>query len=261
MGVLAMEFMLGSGCTPFDAAAPKALHPEKCIRCGHCVAVCPKGAMDHAAAPLSKQVLIGENDIPDPETAVKFLRSRRSVRVYKKEPLPKETLLRLLDIARFAPSGTNVRRLSYLVISDRDRLNRVTEATVDWLDKELNRPGSKMPAGFREPVDEYRKGRDALLRGAPHLISALTSPENLAVCADSAKFALEYVELLASAMGVGACWMGIVQLCARKRYPPLMEAMQVPEDKSVVGILTVGYPEYRYRRLVDRDPLEVHWIQ
>jgi nitroreductase len=260
MGVLSMELQLGSGCTPIDVSVPYDAHPEKCIRCGHCVAVCPKAAFDHRDAPLSAQIPIPEGCMPDPETAALFLRARRSIRNYKPDPIPHDMLLRLLDIARFAPSGTNTRGLSYLVISDRERLGRVTKSVVDWLEEKLNRPGSRMPASFWEPVEEYRRGRDTLLRGAPHLILATTPPEILAVSTDSAKLALEYVELLAPAMGLGACWMGIVQLCAGKKYPPLMEALGVPEDNVVVGAITVGYPAYRYRRLVDRDPLEVRWL-
>jgi nitroreductase len=260
MGVLSMDLRLGSGCTPIDVSVPYDAHPEKCIRCGHCVAVCPKEALDHSSAPLSAQVPLPEGSTLDTETAALFLRSRRSVRNYKNDPVPRNILLRLLDIARFAPSGTNTRGLSYLVVSDKERLGRATGAVVDWLEEKLTRPGSKMPAGFWAPVEEYRKGRDTLLRGAPHLILALTPPGILAVSTDSAKLALEYVELLAPTMGLGACWMGIVQLCAGRKYPPLMEALGIPEDKEVVGAITAGYPVYRYRRLVDREPLEVRWV-
>jgi len=259
MGVIAMEMLLGSGCTPIDVSIPFATAPEKCIRCGHCVAVCPKGALDHDAAPLSAQTDIGKVDTLTPEAAVRFLRSRRSIRVYKEDPVPKETLAHLMDIARFAPSGTNIRGLSYLAVSDKEVLARVTGAVVEWLEEKLTKQGSKMPKTFWEPVHEYRKGKDALLRGAPHLILALTSPEILAVSMESAKFALEYVELLAPTMGLGTCWMGLIQVCATKKYQPLMEALSIPAEKVVVGVITAGYPKYRYQRLVDRDPLNIQW--
>jgi nitroreductase/NAD-dependent dihydropyrimidine dehydrogenase PreA subunit len=260
MDVLEMGLRLGSGCTPVDESVPTAKHPDKCIRCGHCVAVCPKGALDHGAAPLSKQIEIDENARLDPETAAVFLRSRRSVRLYEELPIPKEKLRRLLDIARFAPSGTNTQGLSYLVISDRERLARVTKVTIDWLEERLTRPGSKMPAAFWEPVRQYREGKDGLLRGAPHLIVALCPPEILAVSTDSAKFALEYIELLAPTMGIGTCFMGLVQLFAGRKHPPLTEALGAPADKEIVGILAAGLSKIRYRRLVDRNPPEVLWL-
>jgi nitroreductase len=260
MGVIVMELMLGSGCTPFDASAPTAAFPEKCIRCGHCVAACPSEALDHDAAPLSAQIPFEYSGIIDPETAIKFLRARRSVRAYREELVPTDTLARLLDIARFAPSGTNTQGLSYIVVSDKERLNPALKAVVDWLLEKLEKPGSRMPKAFWEPVEAYRRGKDALMRGAPHLIVALSPPEILTVSADSAKFALEYVELLATTMGLGTCHMGVMQLCAARKYPPLMEALGIEEGKEVVGLMTVGYPKYRYRRLVDRDPLDVKWL-
>jgi nitroreductase len=216
--------------------------------------------LDHEYAPLSKQVAVGDFRLPDPGDAVKFLRYRRSIRNYKEAPIPRDVLEKLLDIARFAPTGTNTQSLSYNVISDRERLAGVTKATVEWIAAKLEKPGSRMPQAFREPVDAYRAGRDTLLRGAPHLIVALTPPELMAVSVESAKFALEYVELLAPAMGLGTCWMGLVSVCAGRKHPPLMEALGVPEGKEIVGVMTVGYPQFRYPRLVDRDPLDVTWI-
>jgi nitroreductase len=260
MGVLTMGLLLGSGCTPVDVSVPSAAFPEKCIRCGHCVAVCPKGALDHDDAPLSSQIPFDDSERINTETAVKFLRARRSVRVYQDKPVPTDVLARLLDIARFAPSGTNTQGLRYIVVSDKERLARAVKAVVDWLLEKLTKPGSKMPKTFWEPVEAYRKGKDALLRGAPHLIVALSPPEILAIGADSAKFALEYIELLAPTMGLGTCWMGVMQLCAGRKYPPLMEALGIDEGSEAVGLMTVGYPKYGYRRLPDRNPLDVKWL-
>jgi nitroreductase len=216
--------------------------------------------LDHTYAPLSAQTDVSDYALPDYKDAALFLRYRRSVRVYKEAPVPRETLAKLLDIARFAPSGTNTQGLSYIVISDRERLHNVTKSTVEWIASKLEKPGSKLPAAFREPVDAYKNGRDTLLRGAPHLIVALTSPELMAVSVESAKFALEYVELLAPTMDLGTCWMGLVQVCAGRKHPPLMEALGVPEGKEVVGIMAIGYSKFKYPRLVDRNPLDVAWI-
>jgi nitroreductase len=260
MGVLAMESRLSSEGADIDASVPKAVRSDKCIRCGHCVAACPNEAMDHEYTPLSGQVAVNENRFIDAETAVQFLRSRRSVRVYKKESISREDLLKRLNIARFAPTGTNAQGLSYLVISDAERLARVVKAAVDCIAEELDKADSRIPERFRESVEEFAtKGRDFVLRGAPHLILALAPPEILSVGMDSAKFALEYVELLAPAMGIGTCWMGIIQMCVEMEYPPLTEALMTPRDRHVVGAIAAGYPEYKYDRMPDRNPLDVSW--
>lgn len=38
---------------------------------------------------------------------IEFLLTRRSIRRYKKEPVPMELIKRILDVARFAPSAGN----------------------------------------------------------------------------------------------------------------------------------------------------------
>jgi hypothetical protein len=35
--------------------------------------------------------------------------------------------------------------------------------------------------------------------------------------------------------------------------------LNLPENMHVTGGLMVGYPKYTYRRLVDRNPLQVTW--
>ena len=77
-----------------------------CIRCGHCVAVCPHGAVRHADMPVADFPDIDRERMPAADQVIHFLRSRRSIRNYKPEPLARETLAALIDSARCAPSGT-----------------------------------------------------------------------------------------------------------------------------------------------------------
>ena len=41
---------------------------------------------------------------------------------------------------------------------------------------------------------------------------------------------------------------------------PLVSLMQIPEGFSVVGAMMLGYPHYTYKRLPDRNPLQVTWV-
>ena len=86
---------------------------ELCVVCGHCVAVCPVTALDNSRTPLSSQPEISAAGAIGPALAAQFLRSRRSIRLYKKQPVPREKLLQLADIARFAPTGSNSQGVSY----------------------------------------------------------------------------------------------------------------------------------------------------
>ena len=78
-----------------------------CIRCGHCVAVCPHGAIRHGDMPIGDFPEIARAGMPTADQVVQFMRSRRSIRNYKPEPLPHGTLTAMIDLARHAPSGHN----------------------------------------------------------------------------------------------------------------------------------------------------------
>jgi ferredoxin len=79
-----------------------------CNACGHCVAICPNGALSHVNVPIEKSPLIEKELEISKEQGVQFLRSRRSVRFFKKQAVEKEKIERLIDIARYAPSGGNL---------------------------------------------------------------------------------------------------------------------------------------------------------
>jgi hypothetical protein len=67
-------------------------------------------------------------------------------------------------------------------------------------------------------------------------------------------------QLYATYLDLGSCWAGFVQLCAGANYPPILKLMKVNEGVAVVGALMAGFPKYTYKRLVDRNPLQVNWL-
>ena len=102
------------------------------------------------------------------------------------------------------------------------------------------------------------RGRDFILRKAPHLIVA-TAPENLPMGRDNARFSLAYAELFAPSLGLGTCWAGFVEMCAGAGHGPLLELFNLPDNRRVAGVIMAGYPQYSYRRLPERAPLQVEW--
>lgn len=250
-----------NGIISMSEQGPQMRYASACIACGHCAAVCPFGALDHVKAPLAKQVQVEvQYPVINAETAATFLRSRRSIRNYKKDKITKEKILQLLDIARFAPSGCNSQGLSYIVIENRENLQKITEATICWLEEQI-KSGAEWAKEFSPVIDIYRKtGIDVVLRGAPYLLVA-TAPKGFLLGHDNARFSLEYVELYATALGLGTCWAGFVEMAVAAQYKAVLEAMQMPDGFEFVGAMMLGYPKYTYKRLVDRNPLQVTWVE
>jgi nitroreductase len=235
---------------------PELTWPKACIKCGHCVAICPYAALDHTRNPLASQVEISQFPLMAAETAERFLRTRRSIRTYKPDKTAPETLLRLLNIARFAPTGGNSQGISYLVISDADLMKQVSVKIIDWLEEQIRhevawvKPYAGMAKIYRET------GYDVVLRGAPHLVLALAAAQN-PIGRDNGRFALTYVELYAPSLGLGSCWAGFFEMAAAAGYEPLLGLLDIPEGKVIVGAIMLGVPKYRYQRLVERNPLDV----
>ncbi len=76
-----------------------------CIQCGHCEVSCPSQALILNVRPDEKVLLSA--GIISPTDIGCYLKKRRSVRHFTKDPVPKEKILEILDIARYAASGGN----------------------------------------------------------------------------------------------------------------------------------------------------------
>lgn len=230
---------------------PKAVLPQNCFACGHCAAVCPNGALENSKAALSKQELFYPG--LDPDSAEQFMRSRRSIRSFREQAVPKDLLTRLVNLARYAPTGSNTQGVAFLVIQDKTKVKKAAELTIEWLEKSPLAAQGFIPTF----IQAYRnKGIDSILRGAPHLVLTITEGalDRGRECAISM---LTYLELFAPALGLGSCWAGVFELCAMSGYEPFLELFEIPEGKKIAGAVMVGYPKYTYHRLPERNPLEV----
>jgi ferredoxin len=74
----------------------------KCIQCGHCEVFCPSEALLLNLRPDERQSLPEGAGIISPEDMAFYLKKRRSVRHFKEDPVPKEKIEQVLDIARYA---------------------------------------------------------------------------------------------------------------------------------------------------------------
>ena len=245
-----------SGIIRVNENGPALTVPKACIKCGHCVAICPQAALDHNRNPLGSQTEIAQFAKLSAEEAERFLRGRRSIRAYKPEKISPETLLRLLNVARMAPSGGNSQGISFLVLSEPVVLKKISATVIEWLEEQIRqevawvKPYAGMAKIYRET------GYDVVLRDAPHLVLALAASKN-PIGRDNGRYALTYTELFAPALGLGSCWAGFFEMAAFANYPPLLELIGLPEGKAITGALMLGVPKYQYQRLVERNPLVV----
>ena len=67
-----------------------------------------------------------------------------------------------------------------------------------------------------------------------------------------------YLELAGSAFGLGACWMGLVDMTANT-WPPLKQLLALPEGHVVFGTMAIGHPDIRYAHIPPRKALRAAW--
>ena len=236
---------------------PECNFDRGCMSCGHCVAICPTGALDNKYTPLAEQLPITAPVLPA-ETAYDFLRMRRSIRNFKKAVPKQEEITRLLDICRYAPTAGNSQGLSYIVISDKQVIQEIAEAVATWMEEEIA-AGSENKRYYRTVLQAYReRQQDIIARHAPLLIFACVRRLNT-TGVSNAEQAWAYAELFAPTIGLGTTIAGFIQTCAIAGYHPLLDLVGVPPKHKLVGCLMVGYPQYKYYRLPERQPLKVEF--
>jgi len=234
-----------------------------CNDCGHCLSVCPQGAL--ALNGVSAWECEGVEQVQplSPKTVEHLVKGRRSVRAFREQPVPRETIEWLLDAARWAPSAMNAQPVCWVVIDGREKVRALGGLTADWMRAE---------GRFPELVEAWDRGVDRVFRDAPHLLVAHALHEGFDLTVgeavpDSAlgnpmvdcAIAVSTVEIAAHAVGVGACWAGFFMLAARAGAP-FLETLDLPEGHEVFAALMLGLPRYRHRLIPPRRESCTTWI-
>lgn len=231
---------------------------ENCIQCGHCMAVCPHGALILNNRSFKEFPLVQKDLLPSAEVVKEFLTARRSIRSYKKDVVNHELLKELIDLGRYAPTGSNKQQVHWTVFENPAEVRRLVPLVIDWVKLMAKKIPDQATAQRMEKLAlAWDRGEDAILRGAPHLIM-VHSQEDLPSAHANCVIALTYLELYAASFGLGTCWAGYLTSAANV-YPPLREALGLPEGHRCFGAAMLGYPQYKYYRRPKRNAPMVTW--
>jgi nitroreductase/NAD-dependent dihydropyrimidine dehydrogenase PreA subunit len=232
---------------------------QLCTQCGHCVAVCPHGALSHTLVPIESCPSIREELSIGEEQAVQFLRSRRSIRsFFKDRPVEKETIKKLIEIARYAPTGNNSQLVEWTVFTDKTKIKELSGLTVDWMRSVLRKDPQPAYAPYLPMiVAVWDAGYDIVLRDAPVVVVASAPREDPNGLVD-VTLALSYFELSATTKGLGTCWAGLVQGAILSSLQ-FKKEMGIPEGHPHHYPMMLGYPKPKYFRMPERRAPKIHW--
>jgi nitroreductase/NAD-dependent dihydropyrimidine dehydrogenase PreA subunit len=241
-----------------DYPSPTPDFKNICLKCGHCVTVCPTGALSldwlspKDCKPIKQELAV------TPEQAEQFLRGRRSIRAFKEKTVPRPILEKLLEIACSAPSAKNQQPWHWIVVQETAEVRRLAGMIIDWMRTVIqSNPEAAETMGFTRAVACWDEGYEHICRGAPHVIVA-HADKNWRFGAEDCTLALSLLDLYATSLGLGACWGGYFYK-AVNAYPPLFEALGLPSDHLAFGAMMVGYPKFKYQRIPIRNRPRVAW--
>ena len=140
------------------------------------------------------------------------MKTRRSIRKYKRTPIAHETLIRMLEAARWAPSGGNRQPWEFIVVKNPDVRRKVADLT----------PGGKFLADAQVMIavviDPDRDPRHYIEDGA---------------------IVTTHILLAAHALGVGSCWVGAFDSAYEA---DVKDILQAPSDFRIASLNSLGYP-------------------
>ena len=155
--------------------------------------------------------------------------ARRSIRKYTAEPVSEADVKTLLKAAMAAPSASNRKPWQFVVVTERQTL-------------------------------------DALAEAHPHGKMLFKATLCIAVCGDLTTFerfwvqdcsaATENLLLAATALGLGAVWLGVYP--REDRVAAVRQVLGLPETISPLNLVSIGHPAEEKKPRTQYDEGRVH---
>ena len=251
-----------------------------CMKCGQCMAICPTKSVRIEDLSYSRDFF----EIPERFTVeapfFNMITSRRAIRNFKDEPVPKELLEKVVQAITFAPPGFTPIKTEIVVVQDTEIIRKALPYMIKLYDDLVKAMGNPIARFFirrkvgkekfntiknhvvplmKSRLPELKRGEeDTLTRHAPAMIvfHASKTAENYEA---DAYVALTYGFLAAHALGLGGSAMDIIPP-AIQHSPELRKMFSIPEGNHVVASMILGYPKHHYQRGIKRELKSVTWI-
>lgn len=241
--------------------AIKAEKAGSCMKCLHCFAVCPTGALSILGHRPEDAVKLAGN-LPEAEKLETLMRGRRSVRRFLDENVDPQVIRRLLDVAANAPTGVNARKVRFTVIDDRETMKKFRHVAMEALEQAVATQNLGDSAEFFAGMVRLwkEKGVDVPFRGAPHLVVTSTPKDSPTPEADGI-ITLAYFELFAADLGLGCVWDGIANWIVSGLAPRLRSVLGIPDDHTIGYFMAFGKPAVKYPRAVIRKAENIAFVK
>ena len=151
-------------------------------------------------------------------SVLKVIQDRRSVRKYRGDPIPEDVLLRVLEAARWAPSGKNFQPWKFILVRDsalKEKLARASAGQFFIAQAPIVVVACGFPDQCYSRMGRYMK----------------SWPVDVAI-------ALEHLILQAWEDGLGTCWIGSFE------EEEVKSILHIPDNVKVLALTPLGYPAH-----------------
>jgi len=162
------------------------------------------------------------------ETIMDIIKKRKSIRVYKDKPLPKDVISSILEAAKYAPTARNMQELEYKVITNKALMKKLSGGIMAAVQKEgmsLKGPPGAKPDFFHS---------------APLLI-VITAPRENSWAATDAALAVQNIMLYCTSVNLGSCFIGMARFIEKDKAS--LKALRIADNIGIVAAVICGYPD------------------
>lgn len=160
---------------------------------------------------------------------LELVKHRQSTRKYNPDPVHRKDLLKCIEAARLAPSASNSQPWRFIIVDNPELKDKIAKLTYDKVIK-FNKFADRAPAIVVITLEKAktitRVGRAIKKKEWP-LIDIGIAAEHFCLQADE--------------LGLGTCMIGWFYEKKAK------ELLNIPEERSIALMISVGYPPVDYR--------------
>lgn len=180
------------------------------------------------------------------------IRTRRSVRKYKEDSIPEQTIRELIEAATWAPSGMNAQPWVFAVVEDREYLRNLSHRAKKFLLGWIEAEGG--------PLEKYKQTLSLpdfdIFYNAPVLV-LIYGDKHVYTHVCDCSMAAQNLMLAACARGIGSCWIGFARSIGNT--PEAKDELNIPEHYELVAPVVLGYPEGPAREMQRKEAKILSW--
>lgn len=144
---------------------------------------------------------------------------RRTIRRFKQSPISENALEKIVNAARFAPSGGNLQPCEFIIINEKLIVDQIFK-TLKW-------------AAYIAPAGNPPEGK----RPVAYIVVLINTAKRNSGGESDAAAAIMNIILIALEMGIGSCWLGAID------RDPIRTILQIPETYKIDSVVALGYPD------------------